>query len=305
MKALVIGYGSIGKKHFKILKSLNKFRSIKIHSSHKRHLRNNLKSIDDIVSYDPDYVVIANDTSKHLNYLIELDKSMSGKKFYVEKPIGLLPTNHIPKNNVVIGYNLRFHPIIKYLKSKIFKNISKLDCNSFIEIKCTSFLPNWRKNNKYKNIQSASKSRSGGLLYELSHELDYATYLFGNLTNKKSIFRNISNRYITTENFYFGVFKTKFFNNLNVTLSINDKFSERYIKFINEEISFKADFLTNTINFYKQRKFKRDFILEQDYLYKKPHIEFIDDNFNNFCKYDEGLKLIKLINNIYSKAETY
>ena len=184
MKALVIGYGSIGKKHFKILKSLNKFRSIKIHSSHKRHLRNNLKSIDDIVTYDPDYVVIANDTSKHLNYLIELDKSMSGKKFYVEKPIGLLPTNHIPKNNVVIGYNLRFHPIIKYLKSKIFKNISKLDCNSFIEIKCTSFLPNWRNNNKYKNIQSASKSRSGGLLYELSHELDYATYLFGNLTNK-------------------------------------------------------------------------------------------------------------------------
>ena len=39
------------------------------------------------------------------------------------------------------------------------------------------FLPDWRKNIAYSKSYSSIKKQGGGVLLDLSHELDYATYL--------------------------------------------------------------------------------------------------------------------------------
>ena len=45
-------------------------------------------------------------------------------------------------------------------------------------IACQSFLPSWRPGRDYRTSYSAD-AREGGVLRDLSHEIDYATWLFG------------------------------------------------------------------------------------------------------------------------------
>ena len=77
-------------------------------------------------------------------------------------------------NKVFVGYNLRFHPVIKKLKKEI-KNKKIFNVN----IQNSSYLPSWRKNNVYTKTSSAKKALGGGVLLDISHELDFIRYLFG------------------------------------------------------------------------------------------------------------------------------
>ena len=49
-----------------------------------------------------------------------------------------------------------------------------------VEISCKSYLPSWRANKNYKSGHTYNSDLSGGMLYELSHEFEYAYNLFGN-----------------------------------------------------------------------------------------------------------------------------
>ena len=40
---------------------------------------------------------------------------------------------------------------------------------------------NWRPKQDYHTSYSAYKNKGGGVLLDLSHELDYATWIFGSL----------------------------------------------------------------------------------------------------------------------------
>ena len=110
----------------------------------------------------------------HFKYLRYLDKTIKNKKILVEKPLFHKNYNLKIKNNkVFVGYNLRFHPVITFIK-KYIKNKNIFLSN----ITCRSYLPNWRKNTSYTKSNSAKKSYGGGVLLELSHEIDYINWIF-------------------------------------------------------------------------------------------------------------------------------
>ena len=52
----------------------------------------------------------------------------------------------------------------------------------YVRIESSSFLPNWRPDSQFMNTVSAKKSLGGGVLLELSHELEYASRIFGPFT---------------------------------------------------------------------------------------------------------------------------
>lgn len=227
MKTLVVGGGSIGKRH--ALNILNEFDHAEVtlvtnFSSReddlfkdKRVVVNN--SIDSSQAYD--LVYIASPASRHLKDLNSINENC--RKVLVEKPLfnGFEERNFpIKKNNwekIYVGYILRFDPII-YKTKELIKS-GKLGDLYFGRIWAGQFLPEWRPNTDYRKTVSAQRKLGGGPLHELSHEIDYITYLLDSTPSKVLCdLQKLTNLEIDTEDFCSLKFK---FNRVNINLDLD------------------------------------------------------------------------------------
>ena len=86
MIVLVIGYGSMGKKHVESLKNIG-IKDIHILSKQKKIPFKTINRISEINKVNPDYIIIANETSKHYQTLKYLENNFKNKKILVEKPL--------------------------------------------------------------------------------------------------------------------------------------------------------------------------------------------------------------------------
>tara|TARA_Y100000590_G_scaffold470034_1_gene661508 strand:- start:1554 stop:2435 length:882 start_codon:yes stop_codon:yes gene_type:complete len=288
MKALIIGLGSIGIKHYNLLKSLNSIKKIRILSKRKKK---NLPFIDKryIKNYDPDYIIISNLTSEHLNTLKEINRLFINKLILVEKPLFHKFYNFNSKRNkIFVCYNMRFHPVISYLK----KYISKEKFN-LASIQCRTNLKKWRKNIKY-NKSNTSKKSGGGALLELSHELDYLKYIFGNYDIKYSVKKKLSKLKIKSDDFFHLIGTSKKLKYFDLKVSIFDNKEERSIKLSNENNFIEADILKNRIKFFDgkkiyEKKFKKLNTLNEI------HKKITSKKFQNICSLSEGKKILSIV----------
>ena len=60
-------------------------------------------------------------------------------------------------------------------------------------------MPSWRPNSDYTKSVSAIKKLGGGVLLELSHDIDYLVWLFGNVKWVNSTIHRQGNLKIDTE----------------------------------------------------------------------------------------------------------
>lgn len=288
MKALIIGLGSIGVKHYNSLKRLNSIKKIRILSKRQKK---NFPLIDkkNIKNYDPDYIIISNLTSEHFNTLKEINRLFINKLILVEKPLFHKFYNFNSKRNkIFVCYNMRFHPVISYLKKYVLKE--KFDLAS---IRCRSNLKKWRKNIKY-NQSNTSKKSGGGALLELSHELDYLEYIFGNYDIKYSVKKKLSKLKIKNDDFYHLIGTSKKLKYFDLKVSIFDNKEERLIKLNNENIFVEANILKNKIKFFDgkkiyEKKFKKLNTLNEI------HKNITSKKFQNICSLNEGKKILKKV----------
>ena len=165
----------MGQKHSEYLSGLLGNENIFVLTKQENIPFASLNSISQINKLDPDYIVISSETSSHVSYIKEIETRVFNKVILVEKPLFAKYEDFHPRNNTYfVGYNLRFHPLI----SSIRDEISQEKVISF-EIVCNSYLPDWRRNIHYSDSYSSSISKGGGVLLDLSHELDYLRYIFG------------------------------------------------------------------------------------------------------------------------------
>jgi predicted dehydrogenase len=75
---------------------------------------------------------------------------------------------------IFVAFHLRFDPSLQLFKELL----GDLGQVFSVRIECTSYLPDWRPERDYLESYSARAS-DGGVLRDLSHELDYAVWLFG------------------------------------------------------------------------------------------------------------------------------
>ena len=116
-KILIIGYGSIGKRHAKILSKLEVVSEIRLLTKQKNVKFKTVKNFNEVKKFNPDYIIISNETYFHIKTLKKIERIFSNKKILIEKPLSHRVSNFVPKKNKVwIGYNMRFNPIVKYLR---------------------------------------------------------------------------------------------------------------------------------------------------------------------------------------------
>lgn len=291
-KALIIGFGSIGKKHFEALKDLCQ---ISIISSQKLDLKGVkvYESLEKAPLKDFDYFIIANITSAHFETLKYLNSRLKDKIILVEKPLFKHYKNLNLQNEVYVAYLLRFNPILKTLK-KLIKPLNIYN----VSIVCKSYLPFWREMD-YKKSYSASKKQGGGVLLDLSHELDYAFWLFGSLKLLYAKSARLSELEISSDDFAFLCFEGKKKAFLSVELDYFSKFSQRQILIDAREVSMKADLNANFIEIYDQDKSMQRLDFQADTLstLKALHKGVLKKS-KQVTSFKEAQKILKLIDKI-------
>ena len=292
-KVLIIGYGSIGKRHAKILSKLSVVSEIRLLTKQKNEKFKTIKNFDEVKKFNPDYIIISNETYLHIEILKKIERIFSNKKILIEKPLSHHVTKFVPKKNKVwIGYNMRFNPIIKHLK-KILRNKKVYFVNAF----CNSYLPNWRKNIKYQNIYSADSKKGGGVEFDLSHEIDYVRWIFGDLS-KNFIFKSkVSKLKIKSNDLFIMSGKTKSKIQILINLNYFTLKPVRKIFVSAENASYQADFKKNYLKIFTDKKskiynFKN---LDYDYTYREMHKEILNNTFKNLCSFKEGMRINKIL----------
>ncbi len=283
MNILIIGYGSIGKRHERILSTMqDSTYSIDIVTKQNIEQKNTFTSISQIKNLNRyDYFIIANETYKHSLTLKTIDKLVNHKIILVEKPLFKDYEKFQPKNKVLVAYNLRFHPIIEFLKPYKF---------IFFNAIVGQDLKQWRDRNYIKNY-SAKKQYGGGVLRDLSHEIDYIQYLNGKIKDIHSTIDKKSNLNIDVEDIVIGNGKTR---NAIIGFSMDyiSKIPFRQIIAHTKNETFICDFISNSIN---NKKLKD---IDRDYTYREMHKAILNNNFDKVCTYKEGLKTMKVIQEI-------
>ena len=185
MNILVIGRGSIGKQHLKSLRSLKKTHALTVHefqpTSHGPAYFNELQGA--LENQHIEAVLICNPTSQHVQTaLVCLHR---GVHVFLEKPLGVSfdaknfkEIERLVKEKectFMVGYDMRFNPWIVKMKELVEQNtIGKI---WGARVMAGQYLPDWRPGTDYRQTYSAKKEMGGGVLLDLSHELDYLLWL--------------------------------------------------------------------------------------------------------------------------------
>ncbi len=181
MKILFNGLGSIGQKHLRNLLRIVE-EPLEIHalrSSHSPLDADLASAITKIyhtyqeIEEQYDIIFITNPTSLHYEALCNLQNK--AKAFFIEKPAFHAMVDLTTIANQAICYvacPLRHSAIFQYVKEYLPYQEA-----FHIRSLCSSYLPNWRPAQNYKESYSAKQALGGGVDLDLIHEWDYLSGL--------------------------------------------------------------------------------------------------------------------------------
>ena len=294
-RVLIIGYGSVGRRHAAILKKFSSISKIYILTKQICYGFEKLNHFHQIKKINPDYIIICSKTADHLKHIRYIEKYFLNKIILVEKPLFHKYKNLSVKNNkIFISYNLRFNPIISFLKK--IKNKNKFYSAN---LSCSSYLPDWRKNRNYTQTYSAKKEMGGGVLLDLSHEIDYIQWIFGKINNLEYVkILKISNLNLDVEDYAHIVGRIK---KLNITIALNffSKLNYRKIFLESNLLSIQGDLLKNElIIFNKKYSQSKKIKFKKINTYYEVHKSILKESFSKLCSYEQGKELMLLIDKI-------
>ena len=287
--SLVIGFGSIGQRHTRLLREMGQ----KVHVFSRRKLPEeeyyqNLEAA--LSEVHPEYVVIANETSEHESTLKKV-LSFGVPKILVEKPLFSTSVENLPENpksQVCVAYNLRFHPLLQHLFSEI-KEQSIIS----VQVYVGQYLPDWRPQQDYRKSYSVSRVQGGGVLMDLSHELDYINWLFGPWQAISALGGHYSSLSGDSDDVFCLLLKMERCPAVSLQMNYLDRYGRR-------EVLINTDKHTYSLDLMKQ-EFTRDqepvtsFSLERDETYRAQHRDILENHGKSCCSLQESLDVLRMI----------
>jgi predicted dehydrogenase len=187
-RILIVGLGSIGRRHLRLARQILPSADIRILRHHPgseapESANGVFFRLEEAIDYAPQIAVIANPAPFHVAAAQAL--ASAGAHLLVEKPLSdsltgvahLLETCRQQRVGLLTGYNLRFVTSLQRFRTLLSERI----VGRVLSVRCEAgqFLPAWRTDSDYRQSVSAQRNLGGGVLLELSHELDYLRWIFG------------------------------------------------------------------------------------------------------------------------------
>ena len=181
----IVGFGSAGKMALETLSGLAPNARFLIVSGHKEEARQAsfTRHISDVLNFSPDAVLVTGPASDRLDVIANLHGV--SVPLFIEKPLaGTLQDAHsiltqlrVGTNACQLGYNLRFSTSLEFFRDYLQQE-RRGKVKRFVA-ETGQYLPDWRPDRDYRETVSARSDRGGGVLLELSHEIDYLRWIFG------------------------------------------------------------------------------------------------------------------------------
>jgi predicted dehydrogenase len=242
-----------------------------------------------LAAEEPDYVVIADATNQHHDTLSKLSGFGYSGTVLVEKPLfskWVAPSSR-PFREVFVAYNLRFHPVIQRLKG-ILERERILSVQAYVG----QYLPDWRPMSDYRASYSASAEQGGGVLRDLSHELDYLTWMLGDWERLCALGGHFSSLEITSDDIFALMLVTPACPIVTLQLNYLDRAARRSALINTSNHTIEADLIKGTITIDGDSE---SFATERDDTYRAMHRAILSGNTGTLCSLSEGLDTLRLI----------
>lgn len=217
MKILVLGGGSIGKRHIKnLISAVGCTEGIYVVEPRAERQQeiivlgipsNNVYASRDeaLKSNRYDGGIIATPTSMH--YADAFALAEHGCHIMIEKPLGIDASSSATLGEIVNSKNLfvftaycfRFDPVA----NKFNQLIQDGFCGKplYARAEMSTYLPDWHPHEDYRDFYMAKKDLGGGTLLDQSHLYDMALWFFGDIQSVLGITKKHSNLEIETDDF--------------------------------------------------------------------------------------------------------
>ena len=290
MWALIIGAGSIGTRHAAILEGMG----IGVHFVSRRKDLNNVvsSSIDGVLNLSIyDYFLICNESALHYDSLLKIIRNVYNKKVLIENPLFIdRLTLDVGSNKCYIGYNLRFHPVIKNAMMAIEKEkILNID------VRCNTYLPDWNPGRDYTKTYSAITNLGGGILKDVTHEIDLLYFITKQtaLNEKKFIYEKISKLKIETNDYYRAIGKL---GTVQFTMSLDyiTRISTREIFISTDKKTLKLCLISSTLQISSDgEKLTKNYKVDRNDTYKEMHENILFNEGGSSSTFNDGLRVLE------------
>ena len=322
-KILVIGTGSIGKRHISnFSKFFDKIDISEIRKDRQEETKNKFK-INEV--YD-DYKIPLNKnkydaviitTPPHLHLPIAELACNKGNNILIEKPLGMNSTGweeiaKICEKKELINYVAYCHRHINYTK-KLKDHLEAGIIGKIINanVRWGSYFPDWHPWEDYRDYYMAKKEQGGGALLDESHGLDLIRYFFGEASEVFAVVDKISDLEITTDDNAFVTLKMK--NKMFVHLSFDliSRFTFCKIEINGSKGSLIWDRVDHNLKIYNAEKktweteqFTKEDFLEMYINQAKHFVECLQNKTQPMISIRDALKTQKIIDNSFLSSET-
>lgn len=268
MRVLIVGLGSIAKKHIEAIKKICQDAEIYALRSHKD--APSYPGVNDIYELNDetpafDFAIISNPTSLHAHTILNLSKFHI--PLFIEKPVfdnlentALIKYISDAGISTYVACNLRFLGCLQYLRNHIQNNPTHRI--NEVNVYCGSYLPDWRPGQDYTKCYSAIPELGGGVNIDLIHDIDYTCWIFGWPKSSRGLCRNTSSLEIEAVDY---ANYTLLYPNFTASIILNyyRRDYKRTIEVLFEDETWIVDLKTNTISAHGNIIFKgEDSILD-------------------------------------------
>lgn len=214
VKYIIVGLGSIGRRHLKNLAAVGESEFIAVTRGTCPLPTDELPSykierdIESALRHQPDAVLICNPTALHLPTAKQAVEA--GCHVFLEKPIshnldGMEAFQQLVKEKnarIQVGFQFRYHPILQQIRDLVTaETIGKVIS---AHVHWGEFLPGWHPWEDYKESYSARADLGGGVVLTLCHPFDYLRMLLGEVESVYAMTSSRSNLNIETEDVAFA-----------------------------------------------------------------------------------------------------
>lgn len=303
MKVCFVGIGSIAKRHIRNLYEICQSEgiTITIDALRRNAGSDNLDNVNSIYTdvtelpSDYDVIFLTNPTEYHADMLIKLHDH--SKHFFIEKPVTSVNSiykldgfKYRDESVYYVACPLRYNRVIQYIK----ENVDVSTVNSVRSIS-SSYLPDWRPGQDYRETYSAHKELGGGVSIDLIHEWDYLTYIFG-IPSCVSMFKGkVSQLEIDSDDYAIYIAK---YDSLIVELHLDyfGRSNIRKVEIYSDDDTIIGDLIEGSVTYLKSGKIidlpeDRDEYQKRELRY---FLNLIEKGIDSCCDVNYALKVLKL-----------